>query len=292
VDGVFRDHAAVAAALAALARPEIWSLFANGIDYLLVGVLFVGEYVFRRVRYRITSTAPSPMWFERGPRGQAPPRRSAANERSWKCTLVAYSDRGSRSATQFMKVARFALRPARRAFAALSDFAYFSLFSPRAAALRASISHSPCRMPRLTDLWRHFFTFAATVLDRVYFIDGRFGRFDIEVRGLEPSAARTLAKGRGCLLLGPPGQLRAAAHARALARIARQRRDVRGKRREYHRGVERPADRCCGERIIVSGELDTYAAVAECLSARRAGRHARRPPGRLRKDGHVPVLRA
>ena len=44
--------AAVAAALAALARPEIWSLFANGIDYLLVGVLFVGEYVFRRVRYR------------------------------------------------------------------------------------------------------------------------------------------------------------------------------------------------------------------------------------------------
>src|SRR5260221_2866387 len=44
--------AAVAAALAALAPPEIWSLFANGIDYLLVGVLFVGEYVFRRVRYR------------------------------------------------------------------------------------------------------------------------------------------------------------------------------------------------------------------------------------------------
>ena len=44
--------AAAAAALAALAPPEIWSLFANGIDYLLVGVLFVGEYVFRRVRYR------------------------------------------------------------------------------------------------------------------------------------------------------------------------------------------------------------------------------------------------
>src|SRR5882672_3994679 len=35
-----------------LAPPQIWSVFANGIDYLLVGVLFVGEYVFRRVRYR------------------------------------------------------------------------------------------------------------------------------------------------------------------------------------------------------------------------------------------------
>ena len=44
--------AAAAAALAALATPQTWSLFANGIDYLLVGVLFLGEYVFRRVRYR------------------------------------------------------------------------------------------------------------------------------------------------------------------------------------------------------------------------------------------------
>jgi uncharacterized membrane protein len=44
--------AAAAAALAALATPQTWSLFANGIDYLLVGVLFVVEYVFRRVRYR------------------------------------------------------------------------------------------------------------------------------------------------------------------------------------------------------------------------------------------------
>jgi uncharacterized membrane protein len=48
----FVSMAAAAAALAVLAPPQIWSLFANGIDYLLVGVLFVGEYVFRRVRYR------------------------------------------------------------------------------------------------------------------------------------------------------------------------------------------------------------------------------------------------
>ncbi len=48
----FLIMAAVAAALAALAPPQIWSVFANGIDYLLVGVLFVGEYLFRRVRYR------------------------------------------------------------------------------------------------------------------------------------------------------------------------------------------------------------------------------------------------
>jgi len=47
----FVSMAAAAAALAVLATPGTWSLFANGIDYLLVGVLFVGEYAFRRVRY-------------------------------------------------------------------------------------------------------------------------------------------------------------------------------------------------------------------------------------------------
>jgi len=44
--------AGVAAALALLATPQTWSLFANGISYLLFGALFVGEYVYRRLRYR------------------------------------------------------------------------------------------------------------------------------------------------------------------------------------------------------------------------------------------------
>jgi len=48
----FVSMAAVAAALAVLATPQTWSLFTNGIDYLLMGMLFVGDYVFRRVRYR------------------------------------------------------------------------------------------------------------------------------------------------------------------------------------------------------------------------------------------------
>jgi uncharacterized membrane protein len=47
----FVSMAAVSAALAVLATPHTWSVFTNGIDYLLVGALFVGEYVFRRVRY-------------------------------------------------------------------------------------------------------------------------------------------------------------------------------------------------------------------------------------------------
>ena len=49
---LFLGMAATGAALALLATPQTWSLFTNGIEYLLVGALFVGEYAYRRLRYR------------------------------------------------------------------------------------------------------------------------------------------------------------------------------------------------------------------------------------------------
>jgi uncharacterized membrane protein len=43
--------AAVSAALAVFADAETWSVFVNGVSYLLIALLFVGEYVYRRVHY-------------------------------------------------------------------------------------------------------------------------------------------------------------------------------------------------------------------------------------------------
>jgi predicted LPLAT superfamily acyltransferase len=111
-------------------------------------------------------------------------------------------ERGSRTATRFMKW--LALRCGRRV-ARLMLYpicAYFLLFSPRTRS--ASREYLGCALGRpahLSDLWRHTFTFAATVLDRVYFLDGQFDRFDIEMKGLD-MLRRTLADGRGCLLIG------------------------------------------------------------------------------------------
>jgi len=48
----FAGMAGVAAALAVLATQQTWSLFANGINYFLVSALFVGEFAYRRLRYR------------------------------------------------------------------------------------------------------------------------------------------------------------------------------------------------------------------------------------------------
>lgn len=57
------------------------------------------------------------------------------------------------------------------------------------------------RPPRWSDLYRHFFTFAATVHDRIYLVNHRFNMFDFEVHG-EDTLRRLLARGKGLFLLG------------------------------------------------------------------------------------------
>jgi predicted LPLAT superfamily acyltransferase len=79
---------------------------------------------------------------------------------------------------------------------------YFLLFSPGARKTsREYLTRALGRPARLGDLWRHYFYFAATTLDRVYFLDGQFDRFEIEMEGADRVRA-TLAGGRGCILIG------------------------------------------------------------------------------------------
>ncbi len=80
--------------------------------------------------------------------------------------------------------------------------AYFLLFAP--ASRRASrdyLRRVLARPPRWRDLYRHFFTFAATIHDRVYLINHRFELFDVEVHG-EDTLRRLLAGGKGLFLMG------------------------------------------------------------------------------------------
>jgi predicted LPLAT superfamily acyltransferase len=119
-----------------------------------------------------------------------------------RATWLEHRERGTRTATRFMKW--LALRCGRR-LARLVLYpicAYFLLFSPRARkASREYLGRVLNRPVRGTDLWRHYFSFAATVLDRIYFLDGQLGCFDIERQGMD-ALYRTLARGRGCLLIG------------------------------------------------------------------------------------------
>jgi predicted LPLAT superfamily acyltransferase len=57
------------------------------------------------------------------------------------------------------------------------------------------------RPARWHDVFRHIYTFATTLLDRVYMAAGDFDRFEVEIVGL-PLVDRLLAQGKGCVLLG------------------------------------------------------------------------------------------
>lgn len=79
---------------------------------------------------------------------------------------------------------------------------YFLAFSRRArAASRGFLARALGRPATLADLYRHYHTFAATLLDRVYFLSGRWDYFDIRLHGTD--ALRSIVeRGKGCVLLG------------------------------------------------------------------------------------------
>lgn len=90
--------------------------------------------------------------------------------------------------------------PARFVLAGIS--LYFLTFSPAAkAASRTYLRRVLGREPRLADLFRHFHSFASTIHDRIFLLNGRFDLFEIEVHG-KAVIDEVLAAGRGAFLLG------------------------------------------------------------------------------------------
>ena len=57
------------------------------------------------------------------------------------------------------------------------------------------------RPARLRDMLRHFHTFGSAILDRVFLLAGRTAGFSVAAEGLD-LVADTVARGRGCVLLG------------------------------------------------------------------------------------------
>ncbi len=95
---------------------------------------------------------------------------------------------------------RMGRAPARVVLAGIS--LYFLLFAPAAkAASRAYLLRALDRAPTFTDLFRHFHSFASTIHDRVFLLNGRFDLFQVEVQG-KAVIDEVLAAGRGAILMG------------------------------------------------------------------------------------------
>ena len=101
---------------------------------------------------------------------------------------------------------------------------YFVLFSPSARrASRAYLRRALGREPTWRDGYRHVFSFASTIHDRVYLLNDRFDLFDIQFVG-DDAMHETLERQPGALLLGAHlgsfEVLRAMAHKRARVPLA------------------------------------------------------------------------
>jgi len=80
--------------------------------------------------------------------------------------------------------------------------AWFTLFSPAARhASRAYLDRALGREANWLDGFRHVFTFATTIHDRIYLLNGRFDLFDIRLHGAD-KLLETMAGGHGAFLLG------------------------------------------------------------------------------------------
>ncbi len=111
-------------------------------------------------------------------------------------------ERGSRSAMRLIVwiALRLGRRPARLLLHPVSW--YFLLTGARARrASRNYLQRLHDRPPRWSERARHFFTFSATILDRVYFLAGQERRFDVKLHNAEVLLSRIRA-GQGCMLLG------------------------------------------------------------------------------------------
>jgi len=79
---------------------------------------------------------------------------------------------------------------------------YFVLFSAESrSASRKYLSRVLRRPPTFREQFRHYYSFAAVALDRVFLLTGQIGLFSSSVHG-EEHLAQVLARGQGCLLLG------------------------------------------------------------------------------------------
>lgn len=111
-------------------------------------------------------------------------------------------ERGSRATMKLIVwiALRLGRKPARILLHPVSW--YFLLTGARARrASRNYLQRMRGRRPRWSEVARHFYSFSATILDRVFFLAGQQERFDVKLHNTEVLLSRIRA-GQGCMLLG------------------------------------------------------------------------------------------
>ena len=133
-------------------------------------------------------------------------------------------------------------------------------------ALRRYYEHLQGHAPSWLVLFRHYRSFAATILDRVYCLRGRFDLFNIRMYGLDVLDG-VLTQGRGCLLVG--SHLGSFEVVRAVG-LSREQIAVKVLMDEQNaplfRALIQELNPAVAETVIQVGGVDTMLQVQECLA--------------------------
>ena len=169
-------------------------------------------------------------------------------------------ERGSVALVRFMAWASLAFgRGPSRALVRVIAAYFFATGNTARRASRQFLARILGRAPTLAEQYRLFFTFSATVHDRVYFLKDRFDLFDIQVHGAE--------------LVGEGGALLMGAHlgsfeVRACGRHIGHRRVVIAMYEENARrlnAVLAAINPACMQDIVSVGHAGSMLGLAECL---------------------------
>ena len=122
-----------------------------------------------------------------------------------------------RAALEWLRPAR-ARQPARDAPRRLADAGARPAASAASCFIRSAPTSSSSRAARaasadylrrvlgkratLGNVFRHYYAFASTIQDRVYFLTGKYGFLDVTVRASTAQTQALLRQSRGCILLG------------------------------------------------------------------------------------------
>lgn len=174
-------------------------------------------------------------------------------------------ERGTRFAIRFMTWAALGLgRPLARLL--LYPICLYYLLRSRRANLAVRQFLDRAGHPGgWRDVYRQYLCFASTILDRVYFLYGRFEKFDITLHGLA-DLDRAMQQGRGCLLLGAHLGSFEAVRAVGLARDAHE---IRVLMDEHNapliRSLIRELNPAVADTVIQIGSAAAMLQVKECV---------------------------
>jgi predicted LPLAT superfamily acyltransferase len=144
--------------------------------------------------------------------------------------------------------------------------AYFYVFAPRARRCgRAYLRRALGRDPTAVERYRQVFTFAATILDRLYLTRERYDLLEISIEGEELMRA-ALERGQGAFLLG--------AHLGSfemMSAVGRRQPGLRVALAMYMGNASRVADRVgfgpatSTTEVVPLGQIDSMLRIRDCL---------------------------